>query len=291
MKRSALALSLLATLTLIPAQAANTLFTTGDLLIHFQQFGGTNTVYANLGLATEFRGAATGAQDAPTMIDIIDLGDTLTTAFGAGWASDPNIYVGLAAVRNPSGTSSSVVGGDASQTVYLGQGRGAVDASSLNTTGYTISNSTSMNNVANGVSSLQAVFANGDSLLASVVPTSTSAIDNQHPFGGTPALPTQGSAYATIGGGVQQKGAAGSLGTVAGVGTVEFALDLHRIVGRSNSPVAGPLRGSTFEGTVLVGSDGMVSFGNLSTIPEPSGVLALGLIGTLAGLGYRRRNA
>jgi hypothetical protein len=44
----------------------------------------------------------------------------------------------------------------------------------------------------------------------------------------------------------------------------------------------------TYEGTVVVGTNGSVSF---VTVPEPSGTLALGLLGTIAGLGYRRRKA
>jgi hypothetical protein len=72
---------------------------------------------------------------------------------------------------------------------------------------------------------------------------------------------------------------------------VEFALDLQRLVPDATvhpGEVEGPSRFGTYEGTITVGTNGSVSF---VTVPEPSGTLALGILGTIAGLGYRRRKA
>ena len=64
----------------------------------------------------------------------------------------------------------------------------------------------------------------------------------------------------------------GTFGSFGAAGTVEFALDLYRILGKDNAAgqVAGPLREGTFEGTVTINSSGQVSFISQGAAPSSS---------------------
>jgi hypothetical protein len=72
----------------------------------------------------------------------------------------------------------------------------------------------------------------------------------------------QGTAFNIFGGGVQQVGSASSFGTFGAAGSVEFALDLYRILAKTGitNQVAGSLRSGSYEGTVTINSSGKVSF-------------------------------
>src|ERR1035437_10340597 len=107
-------------LAAVSASAANTFYAPGDLVLFFQQAGGSNTVYADLGnAATQFRGATAGADSTTTRLNFLDLNTTLTSAFGAGWASDPTVYAGLGGVYSTNNTSSALVNGDPYRTLYV----------------------------------------------------------------------------------------------------------------------------------------------------------------------------
>ena len=279
-----------AVLTAIPLEAANSFYAAGDLILFFQQEGATNTVYANLGDATSlYRGAAAGAADGVNRLNILNLNSTLTTAFGAGWASDTSIYSGLAGLYSANNTNNLVNAGDPSRTLYVSASRtevGQVGTASSN--GYTVVTNTGMTSGSNGILQLGNRFeVEYDSIIA-ISPTAVSTIDDTNPFT-VPGL--QGPAFNIFGGGVQQRGTAGTFGTFGEAGQTEFALDLYRIVAKTG--LAGQLaddvlRTGSYEGTVTIGTTGDVSF-IATAVPEPS---TFALAGLAAGaLAFRRRRS
>ena len=81
------------------AMAVNPNFVAGDLVVFFQQRGGTNTIMLDLGAATTFRDATAN------VLNIANLGTELadgTNGFGSGWANDTSLFWGAAAVRSSS---------------------------------------------------------------------------------------------------------------------------------------------------------------------------------------------
>jgi hypothetical protein len=148
-----------------------------------------------------------------------------------------------------------------------------------NSTGYTIGGDTAMTTGANGMITQNNVFEVNGTSSTLQIGTGTSQIDEQNPF----TVPgVQGTAFGTFGGGVQQAGSASSFGSFGGVSNVEFALDLYRILAKTNAPgqVGGPQRVGTYEGTVVLAADGNVSY----VVPEPSSIVLLGVGGLLGGL-------
>lgn len=273
-------------LAAFPAGAANSFYAPGDLVLFFQQEGGTNTVYANLGnAATLYRGTAAGAADGVNSINFLDLNTTLTSAFGAGWASDSSIYAGLAGVWGTSNSSLVLQDSDPHRTLYVSASRldvGTVGEAS--SAGYTVNTTTGMTNGANGITQQNNAFETNYDSLITISPTSTSTIDDMNPID----TGIQGTAMNIFGGGIQQQGAAGTFGTFGEAGSTEFALDLYRILGKTGvaGQVEGDLRTGSYEGTVTVGTNGMVSF---VAVPEPSSLALTGL--ALGSLALRRRRS
>lgn len=271
-------------LAALPAGAANTFYAPGDLILYFQQEGGTNTVYANLGnTATDFRDASSNN------INFLNLNSTLTSAFGANWATDSSIYAGLAGVWGTSNTNSTLTNGDPHRTLYVSSSRNSVGTiGSANSTGWDLvtAGTGAMTTAASNIFSMNNTFETQYDAQASVSLTSVSTIDEQNPFL-SPGI--QGNAFGAFAGGVQQKGSASTFGDFGGaVGETEFALDLYRVLARNNisSQVAGDLRIGSYEGTVTVGSNGQVS---LMVIPEPSSTVLIGL--TAGAFVLRRRRS
>jgi hypothetical protein len=248
------------TLIASQAHAQNGNFAPGDLVLFFQQEGGSGTVYANLGTAaTLFRGTSPGAA-VPNMINFLNISTTLNGAFGPGWASDPTVYAGLAAVWRTSDTSTGVLNGDPSRTVYISRSRlGVATVGSANSTQWIIAGDTQMTSAASGIFAQNNILETVYSTAVAQSPTSISFIDNQNPFF---TAGIQGSAMdEAFEGGVQQAGNAGSFGSYGAAGNVEFALDLYRILGRNDLvQVGGTVRQGSYEGTVTVNSSGQVSF-------------------------------
>lgn len=270
------------------AQAAS--YVAGDLMLYFFQEGGTQTVFANLGQAHTYRGATAGAQEAIANpnYNIVSLGSTLGTAFGAGWQSLTNLYVGLAGVYSASTGTSVQQNGDPNRTLYFSMGNNLVDEVGNRA----FASNTGMTSAANGIISMATTFTGTDSILISAV--GDSRIDDQNPFFAPGIL---GTAFGAFAGGVAQAGTSGTLGSFGNVNDVEFALDLHRILA-TTSPTgtingvdidgnAVAIRNSMYEGTLTIDSSGVVGF---SAVPEPSSVTLLGL-GAGALIFRRRRNA
>jgi hypothetical protein len=271
------------------ANAANTFFATGDLILFFQKPGDSDTVYVAMGSAPlNYRGsfAGTSGDAGITRSNIVNLNTTLTSAFGAGWASDPDLYMGAVAARSSSG--SAVVNGDHNRTVYGSRSRNAVGTVGIAESApwdFTLSgaNTTGANNIVTLGNNLN----NTTTQVSQTVPTATSIIDDQNPFVSVP-LGIQGTAFNAFAGGVQQRGSAGVFGSLGGINNIEFAIDLYRIPEFADGEtvgieVSGTKRIGSFEGTLVLGNDGNVSF----LVPEPSAVALVGIAGL--GLVLRRR--
>ena len=248
----------------VPAMAATpTTFSVGDLVLTFQKVGDTDTVYADLGSATSFRGASAGTC-AADQINFLDLNATLTSAFGAGWASDPAVFSSVSAVYSSSGTSNTVVNGDAARTLYVSATRNDIGtAGQANSGTPTVGSNTDMTGAAAQILAQNAILGSSYSGFGQTVSdTSISLIDDKQPitvFGGSNI---QGTAFGVFAGGIAQAGSASSFGTLGAVSNVEFALDLYRIVAVNNktNQINGTLRSGDFQGTLTVSSSGQVSF-------------------------------
>jgi hypothetical protein len=279
---------LMASTTLLAATSATaaSTYTAGDLILFFQQEGGTNTVYANLGKAADFRGTTAGAADGTNSINFLDLSSTLSSAYGSEWASDTTIYAGLAAANSSNNTSTTgMVDGDAFRTLYVSASRASVGTlGEADSAGYTVNTNAGMTTGASGIIAMNIPFSLLDGPVE-IVTTETSNIDNQNPFLTTGI---QGTAFGIFGSGVQQVGSASSFGSFGEAGSTEFALDLYRILARNtvSGQVAGDLRKGSYEGTISVGTNGMVSF---QAVPEPSSLVLVGL--AAGSLVLRRRRS
>lgn len=262
----------------IPAvQAQNPNFAPGDLVLFFQKEGDTDTVYARLGdAATTFRGTAAGA-DGTNQLNFLTINTQLVAAFGSGWASDPAVYAGLAAVWSSS-TGTGLQTGDPARTIYVSSPRtDAGTVGTANSAGWdmTLAGNTAMTNGSSGVLSMNLALEVNYLTAVAVSPVGTSTIDDQNPISGG----VQGNAFQNnFAGGVQQPGTAGSWGSFGGAGSVEFALDLYRILARGtggsggtapvSGQVAGDLRVGSYEGTITVNSSGQVSFISQGAAPS-----------------------
>jgi hypothetical protein len=279
-------------LAALPAKAAYTAYTPGNLVLFFQQEGGSNTVYVDLGnAATLYRGAAAGAADGANNTNIVNINAALTSAFGAGWSSSTSIYAGLAGVWGTSsaGTNNTLQDGDPNRTLYISSARNSVGTiGEADSTGWDLSTAgnTAMSSAATGITVQNNAFAANQVGQTLVLGTGLSQIDDMNPFF-APGL--QDAAFqGALAGGVQQAGTAGAFGTFGEAGSVEFALDLYRVLAKTNAPgqVAGQSRIGSYEGTVTVGTDGTVSF---LAVPEPSAMTLTGL--AVGALVLRRRRS
>lgn len=271
-------------------QAANTFFNVGDLILFFQKAGSNNTVYVPLGSAANlYRGTEAGPSANLQALDIVNINSTLISAFGANWASDSGIYAGLAGARSNSG-GLIVFDGDHTRTLYASRSRnGVATVGAPDSPAWDLRQANSSTAGGTDIVAMSNNLENNTSQQSEVLTTDLSSIDNLNPFL-VPGI--QGTAFSAFAGGVQQVGSESSFENFGDAGNVEFALDLYRITARNDSEttateVAGVKQVGSFEGTIVVGTNGGVSF---LTIPEPSSALLGGLAG-LALIFRRRRNA
>jgi hypothetical protein len=262
--KSAIALALASTSAM--AQTTNPNYAPGDLVLFFQQEGGSNTVYVDLGnAATLYRGAAAGATDGVNNLNIVNINAKLTSAFGAGWASDESVYAGLAGVWSDvsAGTFNTLQDGDPSRTLYVSSPRFDVGTiGEANSTGWDLSTAgnNALTTAATGITVQNNVLEEQYLTAVAVSPNAISQIDDMNPFF---AQGLQDAAFqGALAGGVQQAGTAGSFGTFGAAGTVEFALDLFRVLARTNvaGQVGGTARVGSYEGTITVDATGQVAF-------------------------------
>ncbi len=256
------------------ANAQNTNYSPGDLVLFFQKQGGGNTIYANLGnAAIKYRGGATGSADGANQVQFLNISAELTSAFGPGWASDPTVYAGLAGVWGTDVLDKvTLQNKDPNRTLYISKSRtsvGTVGSAGSTQWDLTLAGNTAMSSASSGIEAMNNVLEVSYTTPTAVVTTVTSQIDDQNPF---IAPGIQGSAMSNaLEGGVQQAGTSSSFGEFGAAGNVEFALDLYRVLAVNTAPgqVSGEVRIGSYEGTVTVDSSGLVSFiAQASAVPE-----------------------
>ncbi len=284
-----------------PASAQNTTYAPGDLLLFFQQFGGTQTVLYNLGAAWTYRDRT------ENLMNIVNISGTLTGSTGSGgagysatWYNDmtpsviggadvPLTYWGLAAVRSSSDSNAPAINGDPARTVYTSRSHTlTVPDGVAGSNAITIAGNTAMTNTAGGVVSMNNRMETIGTTLTLVEPNTSSFVDNQNPFLGD----NPGAAFGTPGnipGGVMGAFGNTSYGTIGGV-AAEGALDLYRILGTTTASGIvdpGTLRTGQYQGTFVIDQAGIVSY--IAPVPEPS-TFALLAGSAIFGLIRRRRS-
>jgi hypothetical protein len=267
------------------AMAQNPNYAPGDIVLFFQQFGGSNTVALNVGAATTFRDTTSN------ILNIANIGAQLsngTTGFGASWYDSTSLWWGAAGVFNNSTSSSTVTNGDPGRTLYVSRNRNLVGTEgTASSTPWSVGSNTDMTTVANGIIGQNNRMETQSVTAILVEPTSTSNIDQQNLFNisGTPT----NSFSVLASGGVQGDFGAGSFGSFGGL-TAEGALDLYRIlaVNPSGTVETGTVRAGQFQGTFVIEQDGDLSY-IVTPVPEPATMVAGLALGAVATLTRRRR--
>ena len=272
-----------------PAMAQNPNYAPGDIVLYFQQFGGSNTVALNVGAATTFRDTTVN------LINIANIGSLLadgTLGFGATWYDTSSVWWGAAGVFNSSTSTTTVTNGDPGRTLYISKARPDLGTEgSTNSTGWTVGGNTAMTTAASNIIQQDNRMETIATTTTLVEGTGSSNIDNQNPFNiaGTPT-----TAFGTFPGGVEAAFGAGSFGTFGGQ-AAESALDLYRILAVNNAPGqvqigdGSDLRNGTYEGSFVISQTGNVSF-IVNNVPEPSSALLLGAATLLGGFIRRRKS-
>ncbi len=306
MKCLVLATTIACGVIIAPAEAQNSFHAPSDLVLTFQNPGGlvgsSQTVTVALGnVSTMFRDAVDGSVFSPNAANITNLGTVLQSTFGdtangVFWYDQPSLWMGAIGFRGTSPTATQLLDLDPQQTIYftkLREGVGTVGFAN-SPTPTTIANSGS--GITSAMQQVKEQIEQFGTAAVFVQGTGTSFIDDQNPFtGGNPAF-GQSTAYAFIGGGVQDNFAAGPYGVFGTAGSVEMALDLYRIQNRNDiTPPNGtgtqyglgqPIGQGEYLGTITLNQAGQVAFS--ANVPEPSAAVLLG-VATLGLISRRRR--
>jgi hypothetical protein len=250
-------------LTTARLHAQNPEFNTGDLVLYFQKLGDEDTIYVGLGnAALLYRGNEPGPSIAQQKLNIVNINAQLAAAYGPDWATDTGIYCGLAAARSAS-TGTAIIDGDQTRTLYISAPRVSLGATGLpGSEPYDLTSSLPFTGSSGQIIGMNNILESRYTTQVAISPTSISQIDDQNPFL-SPGI--QDTAFKGFAGGVQQVGRTAPFGNFGPAGQVEFALDLYRIVPRDESEtpgteVPGTKNIGSFEGTVVVGTNGAVSF-------------------------------
>lgn len=245
-------------------QAQNPFHDPGDLILFLQKPGSTDSIFVSLGSAANlYRGSAAGPTADRQALNIININAQLTAAFGAGWASDPDVYAGLIGCRDSS-SGFEVYDGDQTRTLYASRSReGVGTAGSANSTTWDFTLSAASTAGATNAVAFGNIFETNYNSKAAVSPVSVSKVDNYNPFLDV-TLGIQNTAFSAFPGGVQQRGSATSFTAFGPVTNPEFLLDLYRIAPRLDSDTDGEVSGvrrvGSYEGTITISSSGSVSF-------------------------------
>ena len=279
-----------------PAMAAVTL-ENGSLAVAFYQVLagnviGNNTLVVDLGQANLFRENTNPNNVSVSTINPgianANINTALVNAFGSGWANDGTVrWVAVGNVAQGTGP----ISGDPGRTSYFSVARNDFNAPSTGfqvvSSGVRIPASNNVTQFFSGVQNDPSTLTNADA--AQIAKGDLFTIDEY-------VNPTTPGLYFSIGQNMTQTF---GTGTIAGGVSTEGALDLFRMLhtftgadlttglGGPASLISGDP--AQFVGTLTLDSLGNLGVGNFSPVPEPSGALALGVIGTLAGLGYRNR--
>lgn len=287
-KQLALATSIACAMAAVPAHAQNPNYAPGDIVLYFQQFGGSNTVAVNVGSAITFRDTAVN------LINIANINAQLsdgTLGFGATWYNSSSLWWGAAGVRSNSTSTTAQVNGDPGRTLYISAERTSTGtegtASSAN---WTVDSNGSMTTGANNITSLVNRVETQSLTTLLVEGAASSNIDNQNTFN---ILGAPTDSFGVFPGSVQGDFGPGSFGNFGGV-EAEAALDLYRILATSNpsGTVIDPgnvnLTGN-FQGTFVIDQGGSISY-IVQPVPEPSSAVLLSSAALLGGF-IRRRKA
>lgn len=235
----------------------------GDILLSFYQNLGTSagptTYIVNLGAGSDFFNNPGGFSL------IANLNDELTSAFGAGWANDSTLKMGLVGGFQ-NGSSSAE---DPARTLYMSKGLSTFAPGT--TTAPSMADAlhrTVATNLADTYLSAMNGVDDGGAEDGAIVPISV--------IGDYSQFNPPANSYFGSGININASFGAGVIGTGTGGYSVEAALDLYRMV----------YQGSTdYAGTFTIDSDGNLRF---DAVPEPS-TYALIAIAGLAWMFIRRR--
>jgi hypothetical protein len=258
-----------------PAQAQNSNFALGDIVMGFRATGGTGSdtlVYVALGGATTFRDT-TG-----NFLNIRNVGSTLTATYGASWFDRTDLFFGAVGVRSNASVGAAVAG-DPTRTIYATRERSAVgNIGSSASTPWFISSSGGMSFGSSDVLALSQRF--NQDFTTSVATVLTSSTNNWSTF-------TVGTTdFRAFNGGVESAFDANAFGSFGAAGTVEGAVDLYRILATTTGAnPTGTLRTGSYEGTFTINSGGDISF---VAVPEPASIAFLTLA-AIAVIAIRRR--
>jgi hypothetical protein len=268
------------------AKAQNPNNNTGDLLLGFQNPGGTTgsdqTVLVSLGNVQTLYRDATG-----NSINIINISSLLTNTFGSNWWELTTLYVGALEAHNSGTPTATLLNGDPKSTIYVSSARTAVGTvGSASSPGYSGFGVTALQSVAGDMLAVAGNLEQGGSGAALAISTSASDFDNYNPV----TLGIQGTAYDNIGGGTQYQFGAGIFGVFASV-NAEAALDLYRLQAANNKTgqygFGNPIGEGEYQGSLVIDQGGNVSF--INAVPEPSSMALLGM-GVLGLIARRRRS-
>jgi PEP-CTERM motif len=273
-----------------PAQAQNPNYAPGDLVLGFQNPGGTTggnqVVLVNLGnTATVFRDATSN------LINITNIGSLLSGTFGANWASETSLYMSAVGIWGTNTLSNTLTNGDPHRTLYLGRARDV-----LGTAGTAGSSAPGVANTSDATGASTAAFSVGNSLEqnsalgAAALNVSQTSFDEQNPFINL-AAGQQGIAYTKFAGGLQDRFELGpQFADFGGIGPVESVLDLYRMQTRNNIAgqydQGGTILAGLYQGSLVLDALGNVSYmiQPLAAVPEPAtfafGLAMLGVCGT-----------
>lgn len=269
------------------AMAQNPNYAPGDVVLFFQQFGGSNTVALNVGAGVTFRDATAN------ILNIANIGSLLSdnvTGFGSTWYDTGSLWWGAAGVRSNSTSTTAQVNGDPGRTIYASAIRTALGTEgSAQSPAWVVDSNGSMTTGSNNIIQLANRMETTSLTNTLVEGTGPSNIDNQNPFN---ILGNPTNSFGVFPGSVEGSFGAGSFGTFGGV-AAEAALDLYRILATTNplgtvvDPGNSALEG-TYQGTFVINDAGDVSY-IVVPVPEPTTMGATLVLGCIAGAMRRRR--
>ncbi len=296
-KGAAILVAAIAGLITAPAQAQNPNYAPGDLVLGFQNPGGTTgadqTVLVNLGnTATVFRDASSN------LINLVNIDALLDATFGMNWASETSLYMSAVGIWGTnSGLSNTLTNGDPHRTLYLGKARDVLGTIGLaGSAAPGVANNTEATGAANNANQVGNSLETQSLLAATALHISASQYDDKNPFINV-NLGQQGTAYTVFPGGVQDRFEAGpQFANFGGIGPVEGALDLFRMQARNNIAgqydQGGPILSGVYQGSLVLDSVGNVSYviEPLAAVPEPATfAFGLAMLGACATRRFRTR--
>ena len=269
----------------IPAYALSqdSTFDRGDVILGFQQLGGSKALEVNLGAAIGYRDATT------TSLNFANIGSILVSTYGDNWFTDTSLFAGAMGLRDrTSSNDDPAVNGDFANTLYYTTQRTA--AGIVGVASSAPANKTEAQADAASVSAftLSTTYLNADSgdadgfELFSPQSSTAGTWEDFNPFSGS----NPGTSFGQFANLQDKFGTGWDLdATYAGISNVAAVWDFYRLAGYEG----GGSKASSYEGTLVLDRSGRLSF--IAAVPEPT---SFGLISLASALGLilrRRRRA